>query len=77
MWFAYPAGNTTKTRWFVDDTNKGDIAGTVFNNNSNLFSSPTTVQITTNNAPIWGPIDYNIHIALKSAGLDSVELRNN
>ena len=77
MWFAYPAGNTTKTRWFVDDTNKGDIAGTAFNNNSNLFSSPTTVQITTNNAPIWGPIDYNIHIALKSAGLDSVELRNN
>tara|TARA_R100000935_G_scaffold56909_1_gene89532 strand:- start:1389 stop:2801 length:1413 start_codon:yes stop_codon:yes gene_type:complete len=74
MWFAYPASNTTKTRWFVDDTNKGDIGGNVFDNNANLFSQPTEVSITTS---LWGAIDYKIHIALKSSGLVSVELRNN
>jgi hypothetical protein len=75
MWFAYPTVNTTKTKWFESLTNKGDIGGTDFADpNRNLFSAPSQTSITTS---LWGPIDYNIHIALKSAGTTTIELRNN
>ena len=75
MWFAYPAVNTNKTKWFETVTNKGDIGGTDFTDpNRNLYSAPSTTSITTS---LWGPINYNIHIALKSAGTTTIELRNN
>ena len=75
MWFAYPAVNTNKTKWFETVTNKGDIGGTDFADpNRNLYSAPSTTSITTS---LWGPINYNIHIALKSAGTTTIQLRNN
>jgi hypothetical protein len=81
MWFAHPAVNTTKTRWFESTTAQGDIGGTAFQSasptggndpNANLFSEPLTVNIDTG---IWA-LDYKIYIALKSASTTTIELRN-
>ena len=75
MWFAYPTVNTTKTKWFESLTNKGDIGGTDFTDTArNLFSAASQTSITTS---LWGPINYNIHIALKSSGTTTIQLRNN
>jgi hypothetical protein len=42
LWVAYPAQNTTKTRWYVNDINNGIIGPP----SSNLWTGPSVVPFT-------------------------------
>jgi hypothetical protein len=65
LWFAVASNYTTKTKWYVDVSNNGNIGG-----GSNLFKSPVLTNVT---APIlssigeissrWTNIPYNIYIS--------------
>ena len=55
LWFAHPASMPTKTKWYVNALNNGNI-GTI----SDLFNAPTTVNITT---VLWNGIPYKIYIS--------------
>ncbi len=84
MFFATPAGSTTKTKW--DDPNNplnnGSIAGTSYTDPTReLFSAPSTQSITSpdQNAaldPLWTSINYKVYVALKSSDATTLRLKN-
>ena len=69
LWFAHPASNTTKTKWYVNALNNGNI-GTI----SDLFNAPTTVSITT---VLWAGVSYKIYISnFTTTTVGNMELKN-
>lgn len=71
LWFAYWAGYTTKTKWYVNGFNNGTIGGS-----SNLFGNEQTRNL---NSPsgLWTGIDFKIHISNYPTTTQGVmELRN-
>jgi hypothetical protein len=57
IWFAHFANNTTKTKWFVDSLNSGNISSP-----TDLFSTPTTQNV---NSPLgnWTNVSFKIYIS--------------
>ena len=69
LWFAHPALNPTKTKWYVNALNNGNI-GSI----SDLFNAPTTVNITT---ALWNGIPYKIYISnIPTTTSGNMELKN-
>ena len=69
LWFAHPASMPTKTKWYVNALNNGNI-GTI----SDLFNAPTTVNITT---ALWNGIAYKIYISNNpTTTTGNMELKN-
>lgn len=69
LWFAHPASMPTKTKWYVNALNNGNI-GTI----SDLFNAPTTVNITT---ALWNGISYKIYISNNpTTTTGTMELKN-
>lgn len=52
---AYPATSTTKTKWFVNALDNGDIPGGVFGGQTTLPCNSST--------SLWTNIDYKIHVS--------------
>lgn len=67
FWFAHIAADPTKTKWYRNDINKGDIL-----DSSTLFSSPSTVNV---NSPsgFWSNISYKVYITNYATILESSE----
>lgn len=57
LWFAHNANNITKTKWFVDGSNSGNISS-----GSDLFSPPTTVNVSSPTG-FWTEIPFKIYIS--------------
>jgi hypothetical protein len=57
LWFAHFTNNTTKTKWFVDSLNGGNISSP-----TDLFSTPTTQNV---NSPSgnWTGVSFKIYIS--------------
>ena len=57
IWFAHYAGNTNKTKWYVDSSNLGNIGGT-----GNLFATPFTAA---QNSPssYWTGVNFSVYIS--------------
>jgi hypothetical protein len=74
IWFATPDASATKTKWFVDALNNGNIGGAV-SPGGNLFPSNTTVcPVST---VLWGGQCYKIYISnYQTASATIMELRN-
>lgn len=53
LWFAHPATETTKTSWYINELNNGDIPG-------NLFASVATENVNSPDA-YWSTISYKIY----------------
>lgn len=71
LWFAHPASSTTKTKWYVNALDNGNI-GTI----SDLFNTPSTVS-TDSPTVLWNGISYKIYISntpVNTTG--NMELRN-
>lgn len=69
LWFAHPALNPTKTKWYVNALNNGNI-GSI----SDLFNAPTTVSITT---VMWAGVSYKIYISnIPTTTTGNMELKN-
>ena len=69
LWFAHPSINTTKTKWYVNALNNGNI-GSI----SDLFNAPTTVSITT---VMWAGVSYKIYISnIPTTTSGNMELKN-
>lgn len=75
MWFAIPNSSTSKTKWFINSLNNGNIGGAVLPG-GNLFPDPDVVNIDSPTA-LWNGISYKIYIAnYQSAVILPMELRN-
>lgn len=75
MWFAIPETSTSKTIWFVNALNTGNIGGAVFAG-GNLFPDPEVVSVDSPTV-LWNGINYKIYIAnYQSAVSLPMELRN-
>jgi len=59
-WFAVPTSSSLKEGWFVDNTNKGEIGGTV-GSGGNLFPDPDTINIDDPDGN-WTGVDYRVYI---------------
>lgn len=71
LWFAHPASNTTKTKWYVNALNNGNI-GTI----SDLFNAPTSVSIDSPTV-MWNGIAYKIYISnFPTTTAGNMELKN-
>lgn len=71
IWFAYWAGYTTKSRWYVNAFNTGFIG-----NASDLFDDATIRSITSPTG-LWSNVDFKIHISNYPTTTQGVmELRN-
>lgn len=57
IWFAHNAANTTKTKWFVDSINNGNISS-----GSDLFSPPTTQNVSSPSS-LWSNIPFKVYIS--------------
>ena len=69
LWFAHPALNPTKTKWYVNALNNGNI-GSI----SDLFNAPTTVSITT---VMWAGVSYKVYISnIPTTTSGNMELKN-
>lgn len=75
LWFAIPSDNTSKTCWYVDALNNGNIGGSV-NPGGNLFPDFDTVSVTSAEA-CWGGVNYKVYISnYQSLTSGSMQLRN-
>jgi len=76
MWFAIPNISTSKTIWYINALNTGDIGGAV-SEAGNLFPNYTLVSIDSPSG-YWSGVSYKIYIAnYQSAVTDPMQLRNN
>jgi hypothetical protein len=80
LWFATPETSTTKTIWYVNDSNTSVIGGT---GSTNLFNAPSTQTVTTSRPlGLWTNISYKIYrggypTSHKDPGnLPAMQLRN-
>lgn len=77
-WFATPSGSATKTKWWIDAVNNGDIGGAI-TPGGNLFPDPVLVNITSPAlpTPFWSTIQFKIYIANYQTAISlPMELRN-
>ncbi len=56
LWFAAPAGTTTKTKWWVCAANAGDIGGT-----GNLWANACSVNVTSAEG-CWSNCSYDVYV---------------
>lgn len=71
LWFAHWAGYTTKTKWYVNAFNTGNIGGS-----TNLFGDATT-RIVTSPTGLWTDVDFKIHVSnYPTTTYGVMELRN-
>jgi len=79
LFFAIPTGSTSKTKWFVDALNNGNIGGAV-TPGGNLF--PTFCTVTGVTSTIWGNVGcssqtYKVYVSnYQTASSTSMQLRN-
>lgn len=74
IWFATPNASTTKTCWYVDATNKGNIGGAI-SAGGNLFPNPDTV--TSVGTVCWSGQSYKLYISnYQTCATQIMELRN-
>lgn len=78
IWFAIPQASTSKTRWFIDALNNGNIGGVV-SPGGNLF--PAEEIVTGVNSPDtpsrWNNQTYKVYISnYQSAATQTMQLRN-
>jgi hypothetical protein len=74
LWFAHPASETTKTKWYVTEINQGAIGGSI-SPGGNLFPDPITVSINSPSA-LWSSINFKIYISNYPTELATVQLIN-
>lgn len=71
LWFAIPSTSTSKTKWYVNALNNGDIGG-----GTNLFDSEGVVSVDSPSA-YWSGVDYKVYMSnYKSEVTESMELKN-
>jgi hypothetical protein len=71
LWFAIPATSTSKTKWYVNALNNGNIGG-----GSDLFDAEQLVTIDSPDL-YWNGIQYKIYVSTyKSEVSEPMELRN-
>jgi hypothetical protein len=74
IWFAIPAASTSKTKWYVDSLNNGDIGGSV-SVGGNLFPNYNAVPSVT--TIYWSGQSYKLYISNYQTELSEIiELRN-
>jgi len=74
IWFATPTGSTSKTKWFVDALNNGNIGGAV-TPGGNLF--PALNIVTGVTTTCWSGQAYKLYISnYQTAATSIMELRN-
>jgi len=56
LWFAAPAGTTSKTKWWVCAANAGDIGGT-----GNLWANACSVSVTSAEG-CWASCSYDVYV---------------
>lgn len=73
IWFATPVASTTKTVWYVNALNNGNIGGAVAPG-GNLFPAYDSVSVST---VLWSGITYKVYISNYQSETDgSMDLRN-
>jgi hypothetical protein len=73
LWFAIPQTSTSKTKWYVDALNNGNIGGAV-TPAGNLFPAESVVSVTT---VLWAGINYKVYISnYQTATTGAMEMRN-
>lgn len=73
LWFAIPSTSTSKTKWYVDALNNGNIGGSV-SPGGNLFPTFDSVNVTT---IYWAGIQYKVYISnYQTATTGAMEMRN-
>lgn len=70
LWFAIPNTSTSKTKWFVDALNNGNIGGI-----SNLFGDLELVEIDSPTS-LWSDVNYKIYISNYATTAGNMQLRN-
>jgi hypothetical protein len=71
LWFAIPATSTSKTKWYVNALNNGNIGS-----GSDLFDAEQLVTIDSPDL-YWNGIPYKIYVSTyKSEVSEPMELRN-
>jgi hypothetical protein len=74
LWFAIPSGSTSKTCWFVNTFNNGNIGGVV-SAGGNLFPTYNTVNPVT--TVCWAGQTYKLYISNYQTAINTImELRN-
>jgi hypothetical protein len=74
IWFATPNASATKTKWYVDALNNGNIGGAV-SPGGNLF--PNNTPVTPVATVLWGGQTYKVYISnYQTASATIMELRN-
>lgn len=74
VWFAIPNASTSKTKWFVDSLNNGNIGGGV-SPGCNLFPVECVVSPVT--TACWGGQTYKVYVSNYQSAVTSImELRN-
>jgi hypothetical protein len=68
IWFAIPVMATSKTKWFVNTFNKGDIGG-IKNINGNLFPDPEIIT--------YNGTNYRIYISNYRTNVALITIKNN
>lgn len=75
IWFAIPVGSTSKTKWYINSVNNGNIGGSV-SSGGNLFPDPNSV--TGVSTTYWSGQEYKLYISNYQTELsDTIEFRNN
>lgn len=67
IWFAIPVMSTSKTKWFVNTLNKGDIGG-IKNINGNLFPDPEIIT--------YSGTNYKLYISNYRTNVSIIKMKN-
>lgn len=73
IWFAIPTASTSKTKWYVDELNNGDIGGVV-GVAGNLF--PDFDSVVNVGTVYWSGETYKLYISNYQTEVTQIELRN-
>lgn len=74
IWFAIPVGSTSKTKWYINSVNNGNIGGSV-SAGGNLF--PEYSSVTGVSTTYWNGQEYKLYISNYQTELnETIELRN-
>jgi hypothetical protein len=75
IWFAIPSTSTSKTKWYINDLNTGNIGGSV-SPAGNLFPAFDSVSIDSPTV-LWNGVLYKIYISnYQTAATLPMQLRN-
>lgn len=76
LWIAVPTSSTLKTKWYVNDVDKGDIGGGI-SAGGNLFPTPDIIDLDEPTTIYWSGISYRFYLSNKQVAATSMEFRNN